>query len=168
MLKKLLPLGAAALALAVPTAPAAGALGPDAARCRSGSAQPAFLVNVRGFKDRRGSLRVQVYGSEPADFLARGKGLRRIDLPLTSSGTMQVCVAVPRAGTYAIAVRHDADANGRSSWNDGGGFSNNPRLSLINLKPSYRKVAVSVGNGVRPVDVVLNYKRGLSIGPIGG
>ena len=58
--------------------------------------------------------------------------------------------------------------NGRSGWNDGGGFSGNPHLSLVNLKPSYRKVAVNVGNGVRPVDVVLNYKRGLSIGPIGG
>ena len=168
MFKRLFPLCAAALALTVPTVPAAGALGPDAARCRSGSAQPAFLVNVSGFKDRRGSLRVQVYGSNPGDFLARGKGLRRIDLPLTSSGTMQVCVAVPRAGTYAIAVRHDADGNGKSGWNDGGGFSGNPHLSLVNLKPPYRKVAVSVGNGVRPVDVVLNYKRGLSVGPIGG
>jgi uncharacterized protein (DUF2141 family) len=79
---------------------------------------------------------------------------------------MEVCIAVPRAGIYAVAVRHDADGNGKSGWNDGGGFSNNPRLNLIRLKPAYRKVAVSVGNGVKPVDVVLNYRKGLSIGPI--
>jgi hypothetical protein len=65
-----------------------------------------------------------------------------------------------------VAVRHDADANGTSGWNDGGGFSNNPRLSFTNLKPAYRKVAVSVGNGVKPIDVVINYRKGLSIGPL--
>jgi uncharacterized protein (DUF2141 family) len=167
MFKLSLSICAAALALAVPSAPAAAALGPDAARCRSGSGQPAFLVNVIGFRDRRGSLRVQIYGGNPADFLEKGRGLRKIDLPLTPAGAMQVCVAVPGPGTYAIAVRHDADGNGKSGWNDGGGFSNNPHLSLINLKPAYRRVAVSVGKGVRPVNVVLNYRQGISIGPIG-
>jgi uncharacterized protein (DUF2141 family) len=80
---------------------------------------------------------------------------------------MQVCVAVPRAGIYALAVRHDADANGKTGWNDGGGFSNNPRLSLMNLKPNHKAAAISVGNGVKPLSIVLNYRRGLSIAPIG-
>jgi len=159
---------AAALALAALAAPAAAALGPDAAHCRAGSARPAMLVDVGGFKDRQGTLRVQLYAASPGDFLARGRGLKRIDLPLTPTGPMQVCVALPRPGAYAVAVRHDADGNGKSGWNDGGGFSNNPHLSLTNLKPSYRQVAVRVGNGVRPVRVILNYRRGLWIGPIGG
>ena len=170
-MKLLCPISAAALGLAASFAaagPAEAALGPDAARCREGSSQPAFLVNVSGFKNRRGDVRVKVYGSNPNEFLVTGKGVRRIDLPITGGGTMQICVAVPRAGTYAIAVRHDADGNGQSGWNDGGGFSNNPRLSLVNLKPSFRKVAVSVGNGVKPVNVVLNYRKGLAIGPIKG
>ena len=38
----------------------------------------------------------------------------------------------------------------------------------MRLKPPYRNVAVSVGNGVKPVDVVLNYRKGLSIAPIRG
>jgi uncharacterized protein (DUF2141 family) len=167
MLKLSFPIAAAALVLAFPAAPAAAALGPDAARCRSGSSQPAFLVSINGFRDRRGSLRVHVYGGNPADFLVRGKGVRRIDLPLTPGGPMQVCVAVPGPGTYAIAVRHDADGNGRSSRIDGGGYSNNPHLSLTNLKPPYRRAAVSVGNGVRPVNVTLNYLQGFSVRPIG-
>jgi uncharacterized protein (DUF2141 family) len=169
MLKLFGPVGAAALALGASlaaSAPAEAALGPDAARCRSGSAEPALLVNVHGLKNRRGEVRVKVFGSNPNEFMVRGKGVRRIDVPVTGAGTMQICIALPRAGTYAIVVRHDADANGKTSWNDGAGYSNNPGMSLMSLKPAYRKVAVSVGNGIRPVDVVLNYRRGLSIAPI--
>jgi uncharacterized protein (DUF2141 family) len=164
MLKFMFPL--VALALVAPAASAEAALGPDAAACTPGGKRPAVLVSVNGFKNRVGRVRVQLYGNNPADFLATGKKLRRIDLPVTGNGAMNVCVAVPSAGTYAIAVRHDADGNGKSGWNDGGGFSNNPKISLFDLKPSLRETAISVGQGVKPVNVVLNYRRGLSIGPV--
>lgn len=164
---KLMPFfAAAALALAAQPAPAQAALGPDAASCRSGARGPAILVNVSGFKNRVGRLRVQLYGGNPADFLAKGKKLKRIDIPVARSGNMPVCVAVPRAGNYAIAVRHDADANGKSGWSDGGGFSRNPKISLLDLKPRLGEVVIPVGNGVKQVDVVLNYRRGLAIGPV--
>ena len=166
MFKPILILAAAATALALPAAPAAAALGPDAAACSPGSRRPAVLVSVNGFKNRIGKIRVQLYGGDPSDFLERGKKLKRIDLPVTRAGAMNVCVAVPRPGTYAIAVRHDADDNGKTNWNDGGGFSNNPKLSLFNLKPSHRLAAVAVGGGVKTVPVTLNYRRGLSIGPV--
>jgi uncharacterized protein (DUF2141 family) len=166
MLKYLAPLAAAA-ALAVTAAPAGAALGPDAAWCNPGSNKPAVLVSVAGFKNRVGKLRVQLYSGNPADFLARGRKLRRIDLPVTRNGAMDVCVAVPKTGTYAIAVRHDADGNGKSGWSDGGGFSNNPKLSVFKLKPNHRQVAINVGQGVKPVSVVLNYRNGLAIGPVG-
>ena len=166
MLKLMLSIAAAGVALAASPAAAEAALGPDAASCRAGSDQPAILVNVSGFKNRAGRLRVQLYGSNPSEFLAKGKKLRRIDVPVAAAGAMSVCVAVPRPGTYAIAVRHDADGNGRSGWNDGGGFSRNPKISLVDLKPSLGEVAIPVGNGVKPVTVVLNYRRGLSIGPV--
>ena len=165
MYRLIFPLTAVALLAAMP-AQAQAALGPDAAACTPGAKKPAVLVSVNGFKNRVGRVRVQLYGNNPSDFLAKGKKLRRIDLPVTGSGAMNVCVAVPKAGTYAIAVRHDADGNGKSNWNDGGGFSNNPKLSLLDLKPSLRETAVSVGNGVKPVSVVLNYRRGLKIAPV--
>ena len=166
MLKLMLTVAAAALAFTAAPAPAQAALGPDAASCRPGSNSPAVLVNVSGFKTRAGRVRVQLYGSNPDDFLAKGKKLRRIDLPVTGSGPMRVCVALPKAGRYAVAVRHDIKANG-SDWGDGGGFSNNPKISLMSLKPKYQQVAIAVGRGVKPVDVVLNYRNGLSIGPVG-
>ena len=158
---------AGAAALTVTATPAAAALGPDAAACSAGANRPAMLVSVNGFKNRVGKLRVQLYGGDPKTFLERGAKLKRIDLPVTRSGAMNVCVAVPRTGTYAIAVRHDADANGKTNWNDGGGFSGNPKLSILKLQPSYRSAAVAVGGGVKVVPVVLNYRSGLSIAPIG-
>lgn len=165
MSKLMLSIAVGALAVAAPAA-AQAALGPDAASCRAGSGTSALLVNIDGFKSREGTLRVQLYGSNPADFLAKGKKLRRIDLPVTASGPMRVCLAVPEPGRYAVAVRHDADGNGKSGWNDGGGFSRNPNISLTKLKPSYSDVAINVGGNVQPVDVVLNYRHGLSVRPI--
>lgn len=167
MFKALLLSASAALALVAPAGTAQAALGPDAAACEPGANRPALLVNVHGFKNRIGRVRLQLYGSDPDDFLERGKRVRRVDLPVTRSGAMEVCVAVPRAGVYALAVRHDADANGKTGWNDGGGFSNNPKLSLMNLKPNHKAAAISVGNGVKPLNIVLNYRRGLVIAPIG-
>ena len=165
MLKMVFPFAVAAFAFA-PAASAQAALGPDAAACSPGSNRSAVLVSVDGFKNRVGRVRVQLYGSAPSEFLEKGKKLRRIDLPVTGSGPMDVCVAVPRPGTYAIAVRHDADGNGKSGWSDGGGFSNNPKISLLHLKPAHRQVAIAVGSGVKPVRVVLNYRRGFAIGPV--
>jgi len=153
---------AAAMALICGTPASAAVLGDVQACARDDSA---VLVRVEGFKERTGILRVQIYGSNPADFLAKGRRVRRIDTPVTRSGRMDVCVELPGPGKYAVAVRHDLDGNGKSGWNDGGGFSRNPRISLTQLKPNYRDVVIEVGNNVRPVDVTLLYRRGLSIGP---
>jgi uncharacterized protein (DUF2141 family) len=161
------PVAAAALALFAPAVSArATVLGPDAAACLPGAEGPAVLVNVDGFKKRTGKVRVQIYGSNPADFLAKGRKIRRVDLPVVPAGPMQVCVALPAPGKYAVAVRHDVQGTGKSDWNDGGGFSRNPKLSLMSLKPDYKDVVISVGAGPRPVEVILNYRRGLSIRPV--
>ena len=157
---------ATAVAVAQPGS-AQAALGPDAASCRSGAGGPAILVNVNGFKARTGNVRVNVYGSDPSKFLARGQYIRQINLPVTRAGAMPICVAVPRAGSYAVAVRHDVDGDG-NDWGDGGGFSRNPRLSLTSLRPSYRNVAINVGQGVLGLNVVLNYRFGLSVRPVRG
>jgi uncharacterized protein (DUF2141 family) len=158
---------AAFLALALLAAPgAAQAMGPDAAACRAGGS--GILVTVNGFKARTGNVRVALYGSDPARFLERGQTVRKIDLPVSGAGPMRICVAVPHPGRYAVAVRHDLDGNGRSGWNDGGGFSRNPRLSLTSLRPRYDTVAISAGRGVTAVNVVLNYRYGLSIRTVRG
>ena len=160
--------GAALTASAV-LAPAAAsaAIGPDAAACRPGSTAPALLVNVGGFKARTGNIRVNVYGPDARLFLERGRYIRQINLRVTRAGNMPICVRLPRAGRYAVAVRHDVDGDG-NDWGDGGGFSRNPRLSLTSLRPSYNNVAFNVGAGIQTVNVVLNYRFGLSVRPVRG
>lgn len=141
----------------------AAPVGPDAARCATGG--DALLVSVSGFKSRIGLLRVQLYGGNPADFLNKGQKLSRIEVPITA-GTMDVCVPVPGPGRYAVAVRHDANGNKGSDWNDGGGFSRNPRVTVLSYKPKHRDVVIAVGPGVHRVPVVMQYRQGLSIGPL--
>jgi uncharacterized protein (DUF2141 family) len=145
---------------------AAQALGPDAVHCRSGAGGPAVLVRVDGFKARSGSIRVNVYDSA-ATFLERGRYVRQVNVPVTRSGPMPICVRLPRSGQYAVAVRHDVDGDG-SDWGDGGGYSRNPRLSLTNLRPNFRTVDFTVGDAVQSVPVVLNYRFGLSVRPVRG
>lgn len=158
----------AALAAASAATPAAAQeiLGPDAAACRAGAPGPAALVRIYGFKDRDGTLRVQLYGNNPDDFLAKGKKLKRIEVPVTATGDMNVCIDLPSYGEYAVAVRHDRDGNRKSGWNDGGGFSGNPKISLTNLKPDYEDASFAARQGVTVVDVVMNYRNGLKIRPV--
>jgi uncharacterized protein (DUF2141 family) len=144
----------------------AATLGSDAAICGDPAAS-AVLVRIGGFKARTGMLRVQVYGGNPSEWLAKGKKLRRVELPVTASGHMDVCIAVPGPGKYAIAVRHDVDGSGKSGWDDGAAFSRNPSLSLLHLKPNFEKVVIPVGKAPREIAVVLNYRFGLSIRPVG-
>lgn len=167
MSKLLLAIAATLIATGSFAAPAvfAAPVGPDAARCNTGAPGEALLVHVTGLKSGRGTVRVQLYGGNPAEFLAKGKKMRRIDVPAVASA-MDVCVALPGPGKYAVAVRHDADANRKSGWNDGGGFSRNPPIRLTNLKPKHSQVAINVGPGVHRVPVVMQYRQGLSIGPL--
>jgi uncharacterized protein (DUF2141 family) len=154
-----------ALAALIAAPSHAAILGSDAVTCANPSAS-AILVRIEGFKARTGMLRVQVYGGNPSEWLAKGKKLRRVELPVTPSGYMDVCIAVPGPGRYAIAVRHDVDGRGKSGWDDGAAFSRNPSLSLLHLKPDFEKVVIPVGKSPREITVVLNYRSGFSIRPV--
>lgn len=130
----------------------------------------AVLVQVDGLKSRTGNIRVQLYTSNPNTFLEKGAYLERVDVPVTRSGLMNICVPVPKPGHYAVYVRHDVNGNGKSDKSDGGGFSGNPDVSLFDLmskkKPRMSKAQFSVGDEVRPVKIILNYVQGLSFEPL--
>ena len=145
-------------------APASSAIvGSDAAVCAAG--KPSLLVRVNGLKQPTGTLKLSVYGSNPSVYLKKQGRLRRIKVPVSSRGPIEVCVAVPKSGRYAVAVHHDLNGNGDKDRHDGGGYSNNPRLSITNLRPAFARTAVSVGQSPAKVDVRLLYVRGLSVGP---
>lgn len=126
------------------------------AACNSGG--PAIKVTVNGIKSGGGTMRVQSYYGTRADWLVKGKWLTRVEAP-ARAGSMTFCLPVSRAGTYAVAVRHDLNGNGKTDLReDGGGMSNNPSINVFNLgKPSYTKTAFTVGSGVTPISVNMRY-----------
>lgn len=158
-------LGPATIALAVAavalTAPAAAQfrnrVANDPAECRAG-AGPAVNVRIGGITPAKGTLRVQLYRGIEADWLKSGRWLNRIEVPVRG-GSTTVCMPVPAAGTYAIAVRHDVNGNGKTDIRaDGGGMSNNPSISILNLgKPSYKQTAFAVGDGVKSISIQMRY-----------
>lgn len=159
------------LALAIAPAAAQSVLGEDAAACRTGSTVPAALVRVHGFKDGVGELRVQLYSDVPDDFLASGKKLRRIVVPVPRPAVpgdeMDVCIQLPSSGRFALAVLHDRDGDHKLSiWRDGVGFSNNPKIGLG--RPDIAQVLFDARPGVLSVNVVLNYRSGLAVRPLAG
>ena len=127
---------------------------------------PAVLVHVAGLKNGAGKVRVQAYGPGAANYLKKGEWAGRVDVPLGGRRSVDICLPLPAAGHYSLAVRHDANANHKSDWNDGAGFSRNPKLSLLG-RPSFAATAVAVQRGPTRVNVVMNYRSGMSVGPIG-
>ena len=161
----LLVSGAAATAALFAAVPAHAAVGPYARICEAGKS--AVLARVSGFKVPRGTLSVKLYASNNR-FLEKGAYLRKVEVPVNRSGPIDVCVPVPSSGRYALSVRHEVGAE--KSRSDGGGFSGNPKLSLIDVvlkrKPNVNAVSFVVNGSTRVVPVVLYYLQGASLRPV--
>lgn len=155
----LLALGALALGAAVPAhAQYRQKIANDLGECRSGSG-PAVLVTVDGIKAATGRVRAQIYHATAADWLKKGRWLKRVEAP-ARPGSMTFCLPVPRSGSYAVAVRHDLDGDGETDlMGDGGAMSNNPSINIFNLgRPSVDKTAFTVGDGVKSIRVQMRYR----------
>lgn len=159
--KRLVAMAVAAASLAVGgTAPAVAQyrqhITNDMAACAGEG--PAVRVTVNGIRAGSGTLRVQAYRGTASDWMQTGRWLNRIEAP-ASRGSMTFCLPVPTAGTYAVAVRHDVNGNGKTDiTRDGGGMSNNPPINIFNLgKPSVSRTAFAVGNEVKAITITLRY-----------
>lgn len=157
MHKGLVLISVIGLALSAGAAVASQEVNNDLSRCATGEG-PAVLVSVSGIKESSGRVRVQSYPATGNAWLSKGRWLHRIE-SRANSGTMKFCVPVPAEGKYGIAVRHDVNANGKTDISkDGGGFSNNPSINILNLgKPSVNKVAFQAGPGVTRITINLRY-----------
>jgi hypothetical protein len=157
----------AALTATVAWSPAsAAAAGPYAAVCQAG--KPAVVARVSGFKAPRGTVSVKLYASNPKTFLEKGAYLKKVEVPVTRSGPIDICVPVPGNGRYALSVRHELGS--KKSRADGGGFSGNPDVSTLDLvfkrKPAMSEVSFSVSGEPRVVPVLLSYLQGGSFRPV--
>jgi uncharacterized protein (DUF2141 family) len=147
-------------------------LGTAEGRCRSSEPGPSFLVNVEGLKDRTGKLKLEVYPAKDPDFLeddniliSAGKTFRRVEQPVPASGTVQLCIRLPSAGSYAVSLLHDRDGNRKFGWRiDGIGFAGNPRLGWS--KPAATSASAVARSGPTQIEIVMNYRRGLAMRPI--
>lgn len=168
----LLPL---ALLLASPhPAQATAILGPDAAACAPGSGKDAVLLTVDGFKNREGTLRVELWPGTDEDFMrdhhalvAEGKPYARVTVPVPASGPARVCVALPGPGTYAMGAFHSPAGVRKFDYKkDGATFTRNPKVGIFNTKPKAADVAMRFNNGLSQSQVTLNYLKGLGFRPI--
>ena len=135
-----------------------GVAGPSRAveTCKAGATGSALRVEVSNITSDEGNLRAQIYGSDPEDFLSKGKKLVRYDVPVIAAGEQAMCVQMPKAGKYALVVMHDRNANGKPDFfSEGFGFSNNPKLRLA--PPGAEEVMIDVPKGVLTVPVKLFY-----------
>ena len=155
-------------ALAATTA-SAQVLGSDAAACAPGNG-PAILANLSGLKDRKGSLKLELYPGNEDDFLKddrdlikEGKFFRRVRVPTPASGNISVCIRAPRPGRYALLATHDRDGKNKFNFfQDGAGFSSNKRLGMS--RPKVGQALIDVGGGVTTTTIRMQYLRSVLSG----
>lgn len=141
-------------------------VGDDAALCRTGRG-PAVQVNVEGLKDRRGQMWLELYPANEADFLkddtelaASGKTFRRTRATPPSTGPFAMCVQLPRAGRYALLLRHNRTGKDKFSiWNDGVGLPGNGTIGRS--RPPFSQALVDAGDGVTVTTIRVQYLRGI-------
>ncbi|MEJ7933892.1 DUF2141 domain-containing protein [Sphingobium sp. AN558] len=153
--------------------PSSPDLGKAEGKCRPGEHGPAFLVEVKGLKDRQGRLKLELYPSNDSDFLAddnvllsAGKIFRRVEISVPSAGPVSLCIRAPAPGTYALGLLHDRNGDRKFTISaDGIGFAANPRLGLS--KPKAAVASATVGASPVRISITLNYRKGLlSFGPL--
>jgi uncharacterized protein (DUF2141 family) len=130
---------------------------------------PSILVKIVGLKHRAGTVRIRLFGGDPKTYFDKRFALERIEFTVPKSGDIERCIAVPRAGMYAVDVRHDTNSNGKSDRSDGAGASGNPDVSLLDVifkkKPPVSKVQINVGRGVTVVTIIVKYLSGGKLKP---
>lgn len=160
-------LSAIILAAASAAGPAtAQVLGDDAAAC-GGAQGPAILATVTGLKDARGTVKLELYPANEADFLkddkkllAAGKVFRRVMVAAPGPGTARLCIRAPRPGRYALFFCHDRDGRRKFDfWVDGAGFPGNRRIGRS--RPRLADALIQVGPGVTATTIRVQYLRGL-------
>ena len=125
----------------------------------SAQTRSSVQVNIQEASSDRGMIRVLLF-SDAAGFPDQvGKAVKSFSLPPKNQQVaFTITDLVP--GTYALAVIHDQDSNGKLSSNAVGypiekfGFSNNPKVYFS--PPSFEKAAFPLGK--TPIKVTISLR----------
>jgi len=155
-------LPALAAFLAIPTAVRtvpAGAASP-VPPCAGAAAEVRLHIHLSGIRNAKGEMAVTLYPDDPDRFLARKGKIARVRVPVTAPD-MDVCLPLPQAAAYAVAVYHDENANHDFDRTfvgmpkEGYGFSNDADTALG--IPRFRDVRFETQPGDNRIRITLRY-----------
>jgi uncharacterized protein (DUF2141 family) len=117
-------------------------------------------IEVEGVRSAKGLMTASLYPGEPTQFLIKNGAVKVWSVPATRPVT-HMCIWLKWGpGTYAFAVYHDANSNGKWDHNllgriEGFGFSNNP-YTLFSAPP-FDRVKFEARGAVTTLHVRLRY-----------
>ncbi len=125
----------------------------------SAQTRSSVQVNIQEASSDRGMIRVLLFSGAPGFPDQVGKAVKSFSLPPKNQQVaFTITDLVP--GTYALAVIHDQDSNGKLSSNAVGypiekfGFSNNPKVYFS--PPSFEKASFVLGK--TPIKVTISLR----------
>jgi uncharacterized protein (DUF2141 family) len=126
--------------------------------CEGAATANKLSIVVNGVQSSKGSITASLYPDDKTQFLAKNGALKVWRAP-AHAGTTQMCIWLKAPGTYAVAVYHDANGNGKFDLGLLGpmedyGFSRNPRILFS--KPSLASVRFPASTGETTIHVRLN------------
>jgi uncharacterized protein (DUF2141 family) len=131
----------------------------QAATCQNPPTGNRLEIVVEGVRSSRGQMTGSLYPGDRSQFLIKNGALKVWRLAALKPAT-HMCIWLPGPGTYAFAVYHDANSNGKWDHNllgqiEGFGFSNNPRTMFS--APSYDQVKFEARGSETTLHVRLRY-----------
>jgi len=127
--------------------------------CQNPPSANKLEIVVEGVRSNRGMMTGSLYPGDPSQFLIKDGALKVWKTSATAPET-HMCIWLRAPGTYAFAVYHDANSNGKWDHNllgqiEGFGFSNNPHTLLS--APPYDRVKFEARGAVTTLHVRLRY-----------
>jgi uncharacterized protein (DUF2141 family) len=128
--------------------------------CQGPPSNVTLTVNVQGLRSGKGLIAVSLYADDKKKFLVK-KGSIYVGRVDARAPATRLCMHLPAAGTYALAVYHDEDASRKLNRNfvglptEGFGFSNNPK-TFMSL-PAFSAVRLNVPRTGMETTITLRY-----------
>ncbi|MGE0667787.1 MAG: DUF2141 domain-containing protein [Sphingomonadales bacterium] len=125
--------------------------------CDTADDQPRIRVTLPNVRNSKGNVRLSLHGPDPDQWVGKKGGkLIRFDVP-ARQGRMDICMPLPYgAGTYAVGLYHDENADGDYGFaSEGYGFSNNAKAGLFG--PASHKAARFIA-GAHTTDLAIEIR----------